>query len=468
MAGGERLSRADSDRRCLAPLVFAMSRRRRKRLPTAPVQCTIDALSHDGRGIAHIDGKTVFIDGALPGEEVVFSYISTRRGFDEGRVTEVLRPAPQRVEPRCAHFGVCGGCSLQHMDGAAQVMSKQAILLEQLQHIGRVSDFALLPPLRGEAWGYRRKARLGVRYVRKKGRVLVGFRERHAAYLADIERCEVLDPRVGLRIADLKALVGEMRAFDHIPQIEVAAGDRAVALVFRNLEPLGAADQARLTEFADACGVQIFLQPGGPETVTPLREGEDELAYALPAHDVELVFLPTDFTQVNASVNRAMVDQALTLLAPQAADRVLDLFCGIGNFSLPLARRAAHVIGLEGDPGLVARAGANARRNNIANADFHAADLEQGLPPGVQVGDIDQVLLDPPRSGARVMVEGMARLAPRRIVYVSCNTATLARDTEVLVHQHGYRLVSAGIMDMFPHTAHAEAMALFERAGGRG
>lgn len=421
-------------------------------------------MAHDGRGVAHVEGKAVFIEGALPGEKVMITLQRRHKSYDEAQADQVLEAAPERVEPRCPHFGVCGGCSLQHMEASTQIHAKQQVLLENLQHIGRVVPEQVLAPLTGPHWGYRRRARLGVKYVRKKGKALVGFREKQGRYLADLTRCEVLHPAVGTRLAELAALIGSLDAFEHIPQIEVAAGDDATALVFRNLEELSEADLQRLRTFGLTQGMQIHLQPAGPDSVHLLWPSEAVLSYRLPEFDVELFFRPTDFTQVNAEMNRRMVHHAIGLLDPQPHERVLDLFCGIGNFTLPLARCSAEVAGVEGDGALIERAWSNAQHNGIANVHFGVADLamEAGTPPW-DAQAFDKVLLDPPRTGAAAILGSVAATGAGRVVYVSCNPATLARDAGVLVREHGFRLVSAGVMDMFPHTAHVESIALFER-----
>ncbi len=442
-----------------------MSRRSRKaRLPSEPVRTDIEALSHDGRGIAHLDGKTTFIDGALPGETVNFLYTGRSRKYDEGRVTEILSPSPERVPARCEHFSVCGGCCLQHLAGEPQIAAKQQSLVDNLQRIGAVAPEELLAPLTGPLWGYRNKARLGVKFVRKKGRVLVGFREKRTGYLADIRRCEVLHPSVGERIEALAQRIQGLQARDRIAQIEVAVGESATALVLRNLDPLVEADRTALVEFARASNLHLYLQPAGPDSIHLLWPESSQLTYRLPRHDLELAFLPTDFTQVNPYINQSMIEQALTLLEPGADHRVLDLFCGLGNFTLPLARRAARVVGVEGDAALVQRARDNAAHNGLANVEFHAVDLNAALADQRWLqAAYDRILLDPPRSGAANMMPHLAKTGAGRIVYVSCHPASLARDAGVLVREHGYRLVAAGVMDMFPHTAHVESMALFVR-----
>lgn len=424
----------------------------------------ITDLSHDGRGVAHVNGKAVFVAGALAGERVRAHFSGKHRHYDEAVVDDVLQASPDRVTPLCAHFGVCGGCALQHLKPEAQIAAKQRVLLENLERIGKVQPQTVLAPLTDSPWGYRRKARLSVKFVEKKGRVLVGFRESNGRYVADIARCEVLMPVVGERIADIAALIETLDARRDIPQIEVAIGDDSTALVFRHLHPLSERDQAALVEFSKTHALAIFSQSGGIDSVAPLYPEHAQLTFRLPNYDVELEFKPLDFVQVNAGMNRAMIDHALGLLDPQSTDRVLDLFCGLGNFTLPLARRAAHVAGVEGEAGLVRRAGENARRNGIANAQFFAADLaaDQRDAPWAKA-DYDLVLLDPPRSGAEAVLEYLPRKSARRVVYVSCHPASLARDAATLVSRHGFTLRAAGAMDMFPHTAHVESIAVFDR-----
>lgn len=450
--------------------------RRRKKIPQEPVTASIESLSHDGRGVTHLNGKTTFVVGALPGEEVVFKYTSTRRSHDEGQVQAVLKASPDRVEPKCAHVDVCGGCSLQHMDPARQILAKQQTLLENFQRIGGVEPEQVMPPLTGPVWGYRRKARLGVRYVHKKGRVLVGFRERHGGWVAQLGRCEILDENVGSRLVELGDVIGRLEAYKRIAQIEVAVGDTGTALVFRNLDPLSEADMDILRDYAKETGIWVYLQPEGPDSIFPLYPQEPQLAYRLDEYDVEYQFRPSDFTQVNAGINQAMIPLALSLLDPQPDDRVLDLFCGLGNFSLPLARQIqggnGEVVAVEGAPELVERAIANAARNGLSHVQFHAADLFKDFKEAEWAQQpFDKLLLDPARSGAQEVCADIERLGPEgkkgggpaRIVYVSCHPGTLARDAGILVKEKGYRLVKAGVMDMFPHTAHVESIALFER-----
>ncbi|OQX31132.1 MAG: 23S rRNA (uracil(1939)-C(5))-methyltransferase [Candidatus Sedimenticola endophacoides] len=444
---------------------MARSRSRRRQLPTEPVRAQIESLSHDGRGVAHIDGKAVFIQGALPGEEVEFLYSRRQRRYDEGRAQHVIQASPERVEPRCDAFGICGGCSLQHQAPDAQIQAKQQALLDAFERIGRVRPETTLPPLvSGSPWGYRRKARLGAKYVIKKEKVLVGFREKGTGLITDTTRCHVLHPKVGELIGPLAELIGGLSIRDKVPQIEVAMGDQTCVLIFRLLHPPAPRDIERLRSFGSHHGVAIYLQEGGPETVRPLEGEPVDLSYHLPEHDLEIHFLPSDFTQVNSELNRLMIDRALDLLAPAADERVLDLFCGLGNFTLPLARRAGEVIGVEGDAGLVARARDNARRNGIGNSAYFTANLYGDLEREPWLRQrFDKVLLDPPRSGALEVLEHLPPMGAERIVYVSCYPGTLARDADLLVNRHGYRLVSAGVMDMFPHTAHVESIALFEK-----
>jgi 23S rRNA (uracil1939-C5)-methyltransferase len=438
--------------------------RKRKILPQEPVEAEIEGLTHEGRGLAHFDGKAVFIDGALAGERVRFRYTRIQRRFDEGVVVDVLRPAPERVSPKCGHFGICGGCSLQHMEAGAQIRAKQTSLADVLSRIGKVTPETWLAPLTADAWGYRRKARLGVRYVAKKDRTLVGFRERGNAFITDVSRCEVLHPGVGDRIQAIAAAVDALSIREQVPQIEVAMGDTPPVLVFRTLSPPSAADLGVLAVLGENEGFHVYLQAAGPESIRPLPGQGLALHYELPRYDLRIEFEPTDFTQIHLELNRSMIDQALALLDVRADERVLDLFCGLGNFTLPLARRAEAVVGVEGDAGLVARAEANARSNKIGNARFYMADLygELDLEPWSHEG-FTKVLLDPPRSGALAVLDWLPRLGVERVLYVSCYPTTLARDADRLVNALGYRLVAAGVMDMFPQTAHVESMALFER-----
>jgi 23S rRNA (uracil1939-C5)-methyltransferase len=435
-----------------------------KRITAAPEEAEIVDLSHEAKGVARIDGKTVFVADALPGERVVLRRTHRHRNFDEAVCEQVLRPSPDRVPPQCPHFGVCGGCALQHLAPEAQLVFKQSQLIENLARLGGVKPERILAPLTGPVWGYRRRARLGVKDVPRKGRVLVGFRERSAPYIADLHECRVLTPPVGRLIDPLAALVQSLSIANRLPQVEVAVAEDACALVLRVLEPPSGEDLLRLCEFEGAHGVRIYLQSAGPDSIAPLNDGTPVLHYSLPAFAVSIEFRPADFIQVNGALNVTMVDRAIEMLEPAANDAVLDLFCGLGNFSLPLARRAAEVVAVEGDAGLVGRARENAARNGIANAVFHVADLfadVSGLPWARR--SYDRVLLDPPRAGAREVLPVISRSGARRVLYISCHPGSLARDAGLLVQEHGFRLSAAGVMDMFPHTTHVEAMAVFDR-----
>jgi len=427
----------------------------------------IEDLSHDGRGVTRIDGKTVFVGGALPGETVRFLRLKKSRRFDEGEALAVENPAANRVEPGCVHFGTCGGCSMQHLEPAAQIRAKQKVLADNLERLGKVRPDRWLEPLVAEPWGYRRRARLGVKYVRKKGKVLVGFRERHSPYLAELDGCPVLAAPVGNLLRPLAQLVEGLSVRERIPQFEVSVADNATAIVVRHLDPLSNDDLERLRGFARLHGVEFHLQHGGPDSIRPLDEASP-LHYEIPAHGVRIHFEPSDFIQVNRHINNAMIDHALALLDLEGDETVLDLFCGLGNFTLPVARHAKQVVGVEGDEGLVQRARDNAARNGIGNTAFHAANLFESIAdyPWAKRA-YDRVLLDPPRAGAELVCSEIERFNAPRIVYVSCHPGTLARDAGILVNDKGYRLVAAGVMDMFPHTAHVESIALFERPHGR-
>jgi len=442
---------------------MARRNRRKQKLPQDPVEVEIESLSHDGRGIARIEGKTVFVDGALAGETVKFLYIKKHSKYDEAKTIEVVANASvDRVEAKCQHFGLCGGCSLMHMDPAAQLALKQKTLSEHLTHFGKLAPQTWLPPLTGPLFGYRRKARLGVKHVPKKERVLVGFREKGTPYLAVLEQCEVLDQRVGLRLAELGKMIAKLEAHSRIAQIEVAMDDEHVALIFRNLDPLSEQDQQALIAYGQENNLWIYLQSGGPDTVTPIWPENPQLSYA-PEQGLTLEFEPNDFTQVNAEINQKMIPYAMSLLDVNKDDRILDLFCGLGNFSLPLARKVSEVVGVEGDEALVHHARENAQNNHLTNALFEQADLTQTELkdyPWAKAG-FNKILLDPPRSGAFEVLHQLAALGVERLVYVSCNPATLARDAGELVNNHGYTLVSTGVMDMFPHTKHVESIALF-------
>jgi 23S rRNA (uracil1939-C5)-methyltransferase len=435
-----------------------------KRISAAPEEADIIDLSHEAHGVARLAGKAVFVTDALPGERVVLKRVRRHRNFDEAVLESVIRPSPGRVAPPCPHYGTCGGCALQHLAPQAQLAFKQAQLLENLARLGGVEPGRVLEPLEGPVWGYRRRARLGIKLVPRKGRVLVGFRERSAPYVADLHECRVLAPPLGLLIDPLAELVGSLSIAARVPQAEVAVADNACALVLRVLDAPGDADLGRMREWERTHGARLYLQPGGPATVAPLTPGQEPLRYSLPEFDVTLEFEPTDFIQVNGVLNQAMVSRAVELLDPQPGERVLDLFCGLGNFSLPLGRRAGQVLGVEGEAGLVARAVQNAARQGFTHVSYLAADLAApALDAPWATRTYDRVLLDPPRAGAREVLPVVGASGAGRVVYISCHPGSLARDAGLLVRDHGFRLVAAGVMDMFPHTTHVEAMAVFER-----
>jgi 23S rRNA (uracil1939-C5)-methyltransferase len=425
------------------------------------VEATIVDLAHDGVGIADVDGRRVFVADALPGERVEVVLRKRRRKLQEADLKRVLEPSPDRVVPACEYFGRCGGCALQHLGATAQVSFKQRVVADALKRIGRVEPEVWLPPAISEPWHYRRRARLGVKYVAGKGRVLVGFRERAGPYVTDMRRCPVLMPPIDGLLGELAELIERSSIKDRLPQIEAAVADDAAALVLRVLATPSAADTEAFRAFGARFGLDLYWQPGGPGTVTPLDEARP-LRYRLPEFGLTFEFLPMDFVQVNASINAELVSTAVRLADVQAADRVLDLYCGLGNFSLPLAQRARELTGVEGEAGLVARAVRNAASNRLGNARFLTADL---MKPGwgFYREPWDVVVLDPPRPGAEAPVAELRADGPRRIVYVSCHPATLARDAQVLTERLGYRLRAARVFDMFPHTHHVEALASFER-----
>jgi 23S rRNA (uracil1939-C5)-methyltransferase len=436
---------------------------RRPRTPAAPEEGTVAALTHDGEGIIR-QGKTAFVGGALPGEVIRFRRLRRHKGHDEAQLLEVIAASPERVTPRCAHFGICGGCALQHLAADRQIEVKEQELRDALERVAKVPARAWLPPLRGPQWGYRRRARLGARYVPKKGRVVVGFRERLAPYIAALEHCDVLSAPVDALIAPLSVLLTGLACRDSIPQIEVAVAENATALVFRVLRALPEGDIAALRDFGLQHTVRIYLQTAGLDSVAPLDAdvASEPLRYSLAEFGVTYDFAPTDFVQINAAINAAMVSRVLSLLELDAHSRVLDLFCGLGNFTLPLARRAGAVLGIEGDGALVARARHNALMNGLTNAQFVAADLTQSLPLQAPylAGGFSHVVLDPPRAGALDVMPTIAHLAPRKVAYISCHPGSLARDIAVLVHEFGFELHAAGVLDMFPHTAHVESLAI--------
>jgi len=436
----------------------------------------IESLDQEGRGVAHVEGKTIFIDGALIGEKVTYKSHRRKNTYEVADVVDILKASNLRTTPKCPHFGKCGGCAMQHLEFSAQVAAKQRLLESNLWHIGKVKPESMLPPIYGPAWGYRHKARLRVRHVPKKGGVLVGFNEKASSFVAHMDSCEVLPPHVSALIVPLQQLVAKLSIIDKLPQIEVAVGEHATVLVLRILEPLQPADEPLLRDFADHHGVQIWTQSKGPDTVKPFHPKDGPgLSYSLPEFDLTYPFKPTEFTQVNPHINRVMLRRAMQLLSPQKNERIADFFCGLGNFTLPIARSGAKVLGMEGSASLVARAVESAALNGLQSAvEFREADLFKMTPESLQaLGAFDKWLVDPPRDGALELIkslvdavdaEGMAQApsGPQRIVYVSCNPATLARDAGVLVHTKGYRLVACGVINMFPHTAHVESIALFE------
>lgn len=432
---------------------------------------TVESLSHDGRGVARIQGKAVFIEGGLPGERVRFAYLNKYKSYDDATLTEILESTPNRVDPPCPHFGVCGGCGLQHLRPEMQIQAKQKILLEQINRIGKVNPDNWLEPINGTALGYRRRARLSVRYVPDRGGILIGFHEKRKSFIANLNTCLVLDTKISALLPALRTLISLLSCRHRIPQVEIAVGDSATeiatakssALVFRHLLELTEQDKQLLRQFGMQHDIQIYLQANAPRPLLCLwPEKPEELSYRLPDFNIELRFAPTDFIQINSPVNRAMVSRAIQLLDIKSDDRVLDLFCGLGNFTLPLARQAKRVLGIEADAALIERARRNAALNEITNVEFMLGDLyRQGPTPPWKDFHFDKLLLDPPRNGAMEVIRLLAEPLPTRIVYVSCYPATLARDSEYLVQKLGYRLTALGAMDMFPHTTHVESMAVF-------
>jgi 23S rRNA (uracil1939-C5)-methyltransferase len=427
---------------------------------------TIESLDQEGRGVARRDGKAVFVEGALPQEQVTVSIYRRKPSFELASLQSVLRASAARAAPRCASFGICGGCVLQHVELSTQVAVKQRVLEDALWHIGRVEPDELLAPIHGLAWGYRHRARFTARYVPKKGGMLIGFHEKRSSYVADMSACEVVPPRISALLVPLREALGALSVRQRVPQVELAIGEGADVLVLRVLEPLTHDDEAHLRAFADRQGVYVYLQPAGPETARPFHPpGGADLHYVLPEFDVRIGFEPTDFTQVNHEVNRVLVRRAIQLLEPRPGEHILDLFCGVGNFALPIARCGARVVGVEGSSTLVARARANAERNRLAaSCRFETCDLSRIDAAGLNAfGPSDRMLVDPPRDGAVEVMKALDEDAPRCIVYVSCNPATLARDAAVLVHEKGYKLRRAGAVNMFAHTAHVESIAQFVR-----
>lgn len=445
-----------------------MARRRyhkKRKLSEEAVKVTIESLAHDGRGVAHVDGKVVFIDEALPGEELEFIYTDSRKDYAEGKVDTLFSHAPERGEAACPHFGQCGGCSFQHVKDEQQIILKQGLLAEQFQRIGKVAVTEWWEPIKGSYWGYRRKARMGVKYVAKKGRVLVGFRERRNPFLAEIESCRVMHPIIGEKLMALSAMIGQLSIKDKIPQIEVAIGDEDCVLAFRVLEPATEEDKEIMRNFGYEHDISMCLQSKGPDTIIPI-EGEPEVipTYSLPEQGIQFRFKPAMFTQVNYEINRKMINRVMYEMDFNAEDKVLDLFCGLGNFTLPIATKAGHVVGVEGDQPLVNHAKENALLNQLNNVEFFAADLSTDVSGYAWAREqYNKVILDPSRAGASDVLQHLKKWKPELVMYISCNPATLARDAGILVNDLGYTLVKAGVMDMFPQTGHVESIALFKK-----
>lgn len=440
----------------------------------------IKSLDADARGVGHLEnedgspGKVIFVEDALPGERVSYEVKRKKKNWEAGRMVTLQRASSMRVEPRCEHFGYCGGCSMQHLEPSAQVAIKQRTLEDNLWHLSKVKADNIMRPMYGPTWGYRFRARLSVRHVEKKGTVLVGFHERASSYVADIRYCHILPPHLGGMLMPLRELVGSLSIYNQMPQIEVAVGEEVTALVLRIMAPLSAKDEELVKAFADEWGIQWWLQPKGPDTVYPFYPLDKELYYTLPEFGVRMPFKPTDFTQVNHQINRALVHKALTLLEVQPHERVADLFCGLGNFTLPLATQAREVVGIEGSTVLSTRALENAKANGLSEkTTFYTRNLFEVTPEDlVALGRFDRMLIDPPRDGAIALALALAELResgkteflPQRIVYVSCSPSTLARDAGILVHRAGYVMKKAGVVNMFPHTSHVESIGVFELA----
>ena len=428
----------------------------------------IESLDHEARGITRLEGKTIFVEGALPGEKVEYTSFRRKPNYEVAQADRILKASPDRVAPKCPHYGSCGGCSMQHLDSTAQVAAKQRVLESNLWHLGRLRAEQLYAPIHGPAWGYRFRARLAARFVAKKGGMLIGFHERKSSYIADMTTCPNLPPHVSKLLVPLRELVAGLSISAAMPQVELAVGEHITALVLRNLEALTAADEARVKAFADHHDVVFYLQPQGPATAYRFYPLEGpRLTYALPEYAIEHAFSPTEFTQVNHAVNRVLVRRAMALLDPRPGERIADMFCGLGNFTLPIARLGAQVVGVEGSRELVRRAGENAAANGLAEkVEYGVANLFEATPESLAaLGRFDKMLIDPPREGALELVKAIdPEQAPRRIVYVSCNPSTLARDAAILVSQKGYRLLGAGVVNMFPNTSHVESIALFEKA----
>ncbi len=430
----------------------------------SPPIITINSLSHDGRGIGYLSGKATFVEGALKGEELEIEYLKRKASWDEAKIVNILSPAPGRKKPACDFFTICGGCSLQHMDNSSQIIHKESVLIEQLLHIGKVTPKEILPPVFANEYGYRRKARLGVRYVFKKEKLLIGFRERNGRYLADIEACSVLHPSIGQNIPLLRDFILSLEAYLHIPQLEVAVGGDSTAIIIRHMEPFNVKDQETMQKFATINNFQIYLQPKGPESAYLFypQNTHPRLRYLLEDYQLEMLFHPTDFTQVNSEINKKLIQQAIALLKPNQDETLLDLFCGIGNFTLPCSRFYKKVVGVEGSQLMVERGYENALHNAITNVEFHCRNLAEQNDSDSWMQNFDAILLDPPRIGAWEIIQKIPHSNTKKVLYISCNPATLSRDAAHLC-QNGFMLDSVGVLDMFPHTSHVESIALFTR-----
>lgn len=427
---------------------------------------TVESLDNEGRGVAHHEGKAIFIEGALPRERVEYSSYRKKPTFEQAVVSRIVKTCSLRTTPKCRFFGTCGGCSMQHLELGAQVAAKQRVLEDALWHIGKVKPEVIYPAIYGPGWGYRTRARIGVRKVPKKGGILVGFHEKKSSFIADMTSCEILPPHISALLPKLRVLIGQLSCPDRIAQIEIAASEDKTVFMLRNLEPFTQQDRSTLLAFGQEHQISMWEQPGGLDTIAPLSSEESGfLHYTLPEFSLKLKFRPTDFTQVNVDINRLLIRRSMQLLDPQPGERIADLFCGLGNFSLPIARRGAYVIGIEGSAALVQRAQENAADNGLSEvSEFAEANLFEATEESLKtLGHLDKLLIDPPRDGAMAVVKALGDDAPSRIVYVSCNPASLARDAAILVNEKGYRLRGAGVANMFPHTSHVESIALFER-----
>lgn len=426
----------------------------------------IESLDHEARGITRQEGKTIFVEGALPGEVVEYASFRKKARFEIAHLVRVITPSPLRVTPKCVHYGVCGGCAMQHMEAGAQVAAKQRVLEDSLWHIGRLKPEHVLPPIQGSPWAYRHRARLAVRKVASKEGMLLGFHELRSNYVANLQSCEILPPHVSDLLPALRALFSALSIADQLPQLDIAVGEHCTALLLRILKPLTASDQRRLCAFADQHQLVLYMQPKGPDSAYRLHPlPGPRLSYVLPEFDLEMDFRPTDFTQVNHPVNRVMLRRAVRLLDPRPGERIADMFCGLGNFTLPIARSGADVVGIEGSAALVQRGKESAAVNGLSErVSFAVANLFECTEASITaLGAFDKMLIDPPREGAFELVRALGENGPRRIVYVSCNPATLARDAQILVADKGYRFVAAGAINMFPHTAHVESITVFEK-----